>query len=326
MRKEYEIDLSENNLLRFVDMEDGPDMVNVSEMLIDSFKKSSGGFFKTPLLKILSKFNFFNIPNKYRKEIKYWQMITDIDEWLYIANAAYEVFSAAANLQDINFSWCTSCVKYTTMHGMIHMRNMDWPLERLEEGTVILNYKNALAGDFKTITWPGFSGVISGVAKGRFSASINMNAIDNSFDVGGKPVAFILRDAFEKCRTCKNALDYISNQRVMAPAFVHLAGIKKSEHYVIDLNPNQTHIWYPHEFHMDPFAIANHDLDDKSYEDEYYEMDSEERRKFIVKKAKSVHSPKTALSVLKKPPVMNEETKQSMVLLPKTGQILLNEV
>ncbi|MBI2740598.1 MAG: hypothetical protein HYX38_29140 [Rhodospirillales bacterium] len=80
------------------------------------------------------------------------------------------------------------------------------------------------AGDFLNVTWPGFAGVLTAVAPGRFAASINpapmrrhtkagwllwldyaLNALAALFTSGRPPPEYVLRRAFETCATFEEA-------------------------------------------------------------------------------------------------------------------------
>ena len=56
--------------------------------------------------------------------------------------------------------------------GPVLRRTLDWPFPGLGRLVEVVRQRGA-AGDFLNVTWPGFAGVLTAVAPGRFAASIN---------------------------------------------------------------------------------------------------------------------------------------------------------
>ena len=52
------------------------------------------------------------------------------------------------------------------------LRTLDWPLRGLGRNVVVATIEGA-AGIYKNVTWPGFVGVATAMAPGRFSGAIN---------------------------------------------------------------------------------------------------------------------------------------------------------
>ncbi len=68
---------------------------------------------------------------------------------------------------------CTAGVMNSPDLGMLHVRTLDWPLKVMGRHTLILHHINVPAGDFYSVGWAGYSGVLSGFKPGKFSATIN---------------------------------------------------------------------------------------------------------------------------------------------------------
>ena len=62
-----------------------------------------------------------------------------------------------------------------TPRGVLHARNLDWWTENSAPAryTATSHFVNAPAGVFTTVGWPGFMGVFSGIAPGRFAVTLN---------------------------------------------------------------------------------------------------------------------------------------------------------
>ena len=92
------------------------------------------------------------------------------------------------------------------------------------------------AGDFLNVTWPGFTGVLTAVAPGRFAASINqapmrrrttagwllwldyaLNAVSAFISSGRPPPEHSLRIAFERCATFDEACRFLETTPVARP-------------------------------------------------------------------------------------------------------------
>ena len=56
--------------------------------------------------------------------------------------------------------------------GPVLRRTLDWPFPGLGRLVEVTRQRGA-AGEFLSVTWPGFAGVLTAVAPGRFAASIN---------------------------------------------------------------------------------------------------------------------------------------------------------
>lgn len=86
-----------------------------------------------------------------------------------LANVYYDAFKHAMG--------CTAFA-VDTPDGPLHARNLDWWTERnaLSRETIIARFHKAGTVLFEAVTWPGFVGVLSGVAHGRFSVTLRTRA------------------------------------------------------------------------------------------------------------------------------------------------------
>ena len=66
---------------------------------------------------------------------------------------------------------CTALADETT-EGPRLRRTLDWPFPGLGRLVEVVRRRGA-AGEYLNVTWPGFVGVLTAVAPGRFAASIN---------------------------------------------------------------------------------------------------------------------------------------------------------
>jgi hypothetical protein len=131
-------------------------------------------------------------------------------------------------------------------------RTLDWPfpgLGRLAE-TV---WQRGPAGDFVNVTWPGFVGVLTAMAPGRFAASINQapmprrtaadalrwidyarNAMRPLWSRDTWPPEHLLRHAFETCATFDEAKALLERAPLARAVLFMLVGTKAGERVVIE--------------------------------------------------------------------------------------------
>ncbi len=218
--------------------------------------------------------------------------------------------------------------------GLVHARNMDWPLPGIRGATILVDYTNGPAGDFTAVSVPGMVGVLSGVGKGRFSATINLapGAEVRPNLTSGWSAALLQRYVFEYCEDYDEAVEILSEASVIAPVYIQVVGVKKGEACVIAVNPRGQN--YIYDWDGGPLAVTNHDIGDPDYSDEddweeiegeVYYGDSGARLDKILSeaikcKAKTLEG---CLSVLRQPPVFNKYSQQSLVMNAKKGDVLL---
>jgi predicted choloylglycine hydrolase len=217
---------------------------------------------------------------------------------------------------------CTSVAFYHSDFGMVHCRNLDWPLPQIKDATVILNCKSN-AGPFKAVTVPGMVGVLSGVAKGRFSITINSKEDSDHLMpfAQGWSAPLLVRWILENCENYEAARRELKKASAFVPFFVTLAGRKRGQAVVFEINTTARNRFY--ESSEGPVAVANH-FPTESWEEDH--CCSGERQDFVEAsarqcKAKTLRGCFSAVNN-----VLYADTVQSMVLHPKSGEALLQRV
>jgi hypothetical protein len=146
---------------------------------------------------------------------------------------------------------CTSVVREED--GALWLaRTLDWPFRGL--GCLVDVVRLAApAGEFFSVTWPGYAGVLTGMAPQRFAASINQapmwrrtdhpwlrpydliaNALHTLVNVRSMPPDQLLRQVFETCRTYSQAKRLLENAAVARPVIFSLIGCASGERCVIE--------------------------------------------------------------------------------------------
>lgn len=181
------------------------------------------------------------------------------ERWLARADTPYaaEVEAVAARAPSpgarmLNLSYersCTTGVGPSPAGGGNRMlRTLDWPLDGLGRNLVVTRHTGP-AGPWVNVTWPGFVGVATAMAPGRFSAAINQPPM-RRFTGGcwldwaiervrvsrrtGTPPMHLLRRVFEECRTFEDAQSMLTETEIAVPAFFSLSGARADQGCVIE--------------------------------------------------------------------------------------------
>jgi acid ceramidase len=124
--------------------------------------------------------------------------------------------------------------------GVLHARNLDWWTENsaLARYTATSHFVNAPAGAFTTVGWPGFMGVFSGVAPGRFAVTLNAVLSLEQIQIA-MPVVLLIRTVFEEARTFSEALKLLSSAPLPCDCLLLLTGVRAGELVVIERTPSR---------------------------------------------------------------------------------------
>ena len=124
--------------------------------------------------------------------------------------------------------------------GVLHARNLDWwtANSALARCTVTARFVNGAAGDFTTVGWPGFIGVFSGIAPGRFAVTLNA-ALSMEQSQLATPVVLLIRTVFEEAPTFDEALAILSETRLPCDCLLLLTGVRAGELVVIERTPSR---------------------------------------------------------------------------------------
>ncbi len=177
------------------------------------------------------------VGNPYRAEIDGIAQLID-PKGVYLLNLVYE--------------WaCSTCAGPSPDgQGNRLVRLLDWGLAGLGPYSIIARHDGD-AGPFASVTWPGYCGVLTGMAPGRFSAAINKAPIENIVDWAdadevlshllmlfkGKstPPEHLLRQVFETATDFAGARAMLEAPvKLTRPAIFTLSGATPGEGCVIE--------------------------------------------------------------------------------------------
>lgn len=146
------------------------------------------------------------------------------------------------------------------------LRSLDWPLCGLGRNVVVAMLE-AEAGPYYSVTWPGYAGVLTAMAPGRFSAALNQPPMARAtflfpLDWGlvrlrmlmrpELPPAHLLRQAFEVCATYEEARELLISTPVALPVFYSLSGVEPEQCCIVLRTADEATV-------LDgPGSIANH--------------------------------------------------------------------
>ncbi|MGD9923142.1 MAG: hypothetical protein AB7V13_17115, partial [Pseudorhodoplanes sp.] len=150
-----------------------------------------------------------------------------------------------------SYSWgCTTMSRDEDGEPWL-IRTLDWPFPGLGRHAEIA-HKWGEAGEFYSVTWPGYVGTLTAMAPGRFAGAINQaplwrrtrhpwlrpydlaaNAI-RTWNIRNIPPDQLLRQVFESCRDFSAARAMLESTPVARPVIYSLAGTRAGERCVIE--------------------------------------------------------------------------------------------
>ncbi len=127
-----------------------------------------------------------------------------------------------------------------TPSGPLHARNLDWwtPARALNDATVVTRFINGPAGEFLTVGWPGFIGVFSGVAKGRFAVTLNAVLSDEPSQIA-LPVVMLIRQVLETAADFQEAVQRLSKTTIATDCLLLVTGIEDGQMVVVERTPTR---------------------------------------------------------------------------------------
>ncbi len=223
-----------------------PHMVEACPALIDDILHSATRHYSRPGIQIADMIS------------RRWLARCDTPYKYEIAEIARRIARPGATMLNLSFEWaCTTSVNEDPLAGGIRLlRTLDWPLDSLGR-TLITLIMTGRMGDYVSITWPGFAGVLTAVAKGRFAVAINQPPLLRT-GLGrpadwmatrarvwmrtALPPAHLLRKVMEECASFDEAKEMLTRTPVALPVFYTLAGLQPGQGCVIERKADSARI------------------------------------------------------------------------------------
>ncbi|MGA8591574.1 MAG: hypothetical protein WCF55_09840 [Pseudolabrys sp.] len=220
------------------------------------------------------------------------------------------------------------------------VRTLDWPFPGLGRHVEVARMCGS-GGDFDSVTWPGYAGVLTASAPGRFAACINqapmwrrtrqpwlrpcdlaLNAL-RTWGIRSIPPDHLLREVFETCKTFGEARHRLETTPIARPAIFVLAGCRPGERCVIERTENDfmsrdgdtvaANNWLRSGLPWEPRVAAEATLTRTSSE---AMENSRTRREHIAASSASFGVDEFGWV---SPPVLNSQTRIAVEMCPGTG-------
>ncbi|CCQ72913.1 hypothetical protein [Magnetospira sp. QH-2] len=231
-----------------------------------------------------------------------------------------------AYLLNLSFEWtCTSAAAPDPAAETPRLvRSLDWEYEHLGRSVMVVR-QHGPAGDFFNVTWPGFVGVLTAMAPGRFAVAINqppmtrrsglkpLDWILNRLSWRGSkamPPSHLLRQVCETCATYDQALEALRDTELCIPVFYTLVGAEAGQGCVIERTQTEAGV---RDF---PAVVAN-DWLVFDREDHQRGWDSPGRYRQMLADLETLPGDFSWV----KPPVLNAATRLTVMANPGSGSL-----
>lgn len=168
----------------------------------------------------------------------------------------------------VNYEWACTCrvAPGRNRESARLVRVLDWRSPGLGRHVIAARVSSP-RGRFVTLTWPGYTGVLTGMAPGRFSAALNQAPMRKAvgfyaldWAVSRRRVwsmphptpAHLLRSVFEEAADFAEARERLTRTPISTPAIFSLAGLRPTETIVIERTETDARV------HVGPNVAANH--------------------------------------------------------------------
>ena len=239
-----------------------------------------------------------------------------------IEHIAERLPGAGVHALNLSYEWaCTTAAVAPAM-----MRALDWRLGGMGREIVVARHRSP-AGSWLNVTWPGFVGVLTAMAPGRFAAALNqaplrrrtyLLPIDWAIDrlkVNGTravPPTHLLRLVFETCSNFDEAVEVLRDTPIALPASFAISGAN-GEACVIERQEESAFVFEGNE------VMANHWLNSQWKRGRSRGIDSEGRWRALRDFAQKADAGE-GFGWLR-PPVLNRLTCLAAVMNAATGAL-----
>lgn len=241
---------------------------------------------KNPIARAALQLMHARLPGHVQQEIRIAAAVGGVDHFDAIAaNFAYEVALVAVSNHTLSsgdllraFSGakatpigCTTFVRITAHERaetpinvqVEFARNLDWP----DSDGSLKRYAEIRRGEptnrklstYEVATFPGYSGVLTGFAPGRFAVAINAVMSDEPPKMGAAPT-FLLRQALDECASFDAAVRLLSETPLVTSAAFTVASAAQfgspEDAVVIERTPSKYALRRPEPVATDTWLLA----------------------------------------------------------------------
>ena len=239
-----------------------------------------------------------------------------------IEHIAQRLPGAGVHALNLSYEWaCT-----TAAVSPIVMRALDWRMDGMGREIVVARHRSP-AGSWLNVTWPGFVGVLTALAPGRFAAALNQAPLRHRSYVlpidwlidrikldrsTAMPPTHALRLAFETCSTYAEAVEVLRETPIAMPCLFAISGAD-GQSCVIERQEENSFVFEGDE------VMANHWLNSQWRRGRSRGIDSEGRWKAMRHSAEQSDMGQ-GFGWLR-PPVLNRLTRLAAVMNAATGAL-----
>jgi hypothetical protein len=264
----------------------------------------------------------------YFGEIRAWADAVEVDVGtVTMLNCAYEL----SHLRWPKVFGCTAGVRWIDGLGMVHVRNLDWPLPGMGAATRVFRFRRD-AREFVTVGVPGQVGVLSGMVPRAYSVTINW-APPVSFPTFEFGPTFLLRDTLEACDTYDAAVERLKSTKLSTSVFFTVCGTRKGQACVVERTATEaavrdatdsTIVQANHHLAA-RFSNNNRDIEKVPQGEEEFSLEGSGLRTDTLGRALATVGLPCSLddvsAALDLPPVLNKFTVTQMAFCPATGDV-----
>lgn len=264
----------------------------------------------------------------YRDEMKAWADALDVSlGTVTMLNCAYEL----SHLEWPRVFGCTTGVRWIDGLGLVHIRNLDWPLATMGNATRLFRFQGGKRVFF-SVGVPGQVGVLSGMVPHAYSVTINW-APPTSFPSFEFGPAFLLRNTLESCDSYDAAVHVLEHTKLSTSVFFTVCGTEIGQACVIERTKNAAvvrpltgpSLVQANHHVAGPFVKNNAKLPPPDGDEEEFSFaGSSQRAQILSAGLAEIGASGTldnALSPLNTATVLNRYTCQQMVFCPRSGDV-----
>jgi len=271
-----------------------------------------------------------NIANIMVKLYKLTGSIMYLDELKSISKRAEIPFERLVLMQ-LCYEWCSACTSIGMNIGdeekNMHFRTMDWALPTLEKLTVNLDFYRNGELLFKSVSWVGCVGIMTGMVPGEYTIALNYRRCSNAFHksilgvIGLKwPVSYLIRHTLETNTKTDQALRILGTAKLVSPCYLTVCSAN-----------GKTYVLHRGKSNLDKLRVSERfliqtnkdDPEDGRYEDnilwsvQRYKLAKQIITESICKEKNP--TPDYLFNIFNRYPIINHETIYIVVMDPKNG-------
>lgn len=280
--------------------------------LVDSYVRDLGG--ADTFGSMASAYAAGFVSAEYRAELE--SVADRIDrslEEVLLANLYYDAIFAVIG--------CTAFA-IDTPQGPLHARNLDWWTEKnqLAKHTCEIRYHGGPTPT-RVAGWPGFMGVFSGVAEGRFAITLNA-VVSGETPQLATSITLLLREVFDTAKDYDEAVTRLSEGTIASDCLLLVSGTREGEMCVIERTSRRSAIRHP----ANGLIVVTNDYRAMEVETvERSELQATACARFDRARAQALRhrpaTPEACFGILTDPKVKMLITVQHMVMRAATGEL-----